>query len=105
MNIAQYILVGIFRLYKAILSPMLMGLFGPGAGCRFEPTCSSYATEAVRRHGALKGLFLALKRLGRCHPWGDCGCDPVPKTFEFAFWRSTRHPPKVDFIVRPEFKA
>jgi putative membrane protein insertion efficiency factor len=46
--------------------------------CRFTPSCSQYAIEAVDRHGAIKGGWLALKRLLRCHPWGGCGHDPVP---------------------------
>ena len=54
-------------------------LFGPLAQCRYTPTCSAYALEAVTTHGAWAGSWLALKRLGRCHPWGGCGGDPVPK--------------------------
>jgi putative membrane protein insertion efficiency factor len=46
--------------------------------CRFEPSCSRYAMEALARHGALKGSLLAIRRLGRCHPWGGSGYDPVP---------------------------
>lgn len=49
-----------------------------GRHCRFEPSCSAYADEAIRRHGAIKGCALALKRIGRCHPWGGSGYDPVP---------------------------
>ena len=48
--------------------------------CRFDPTCSSYALEAYETHGALKGTYLALRRVGRCHPWGGHGYDPVPST-------------------------
>jgi putative membrane protein insertion efficiency factor len=46
--------------------------------CRFQPSCSAYAVTALRRYGALKGGWLAARRLGRCHPWGGCGYDPVP---------------------------
>ena len=65
-------LIGIVRLYRAALSPWL------GMNCRFQPTCSSYAIEALQRYGALKGSWLALRRIGRCHPWGGSGYDPVP---------------------------
>ena len=46
--------------------------------CRYSPSCSQYAIEALRKYGAVKGGWLALKRIGRCHPWGGCGHDPVP---------------------------
>jgi putative membrane protein insertion efficiency factor len=62
------------RLYRWILSPVL-----PGA-CRFLPTCSAYAIEAVERHGLIQGGWLSAKRLCRCHPWGGHGYDPVPET-------------------------
>ncbi len=67
-------LIGFVRLYRAALSPWL------GMNCRYQPTCSSYAIEALQRHGALKGSWLALRRIGRCHPWGGSGYDPVPGT-------------------------
>ena len=50
-----------------------------GANCRFQPTCSQYAYEAVVSHGAVRGAWLAIRRVGRCHPWGDAGYDPVPQ--------------------------
>lgn len=78
MNPAQGILVAALRVYRATLSPLLGALTGPGGGCRFHPTCSAYALEAVQRHGAWRGCWLTLKRLARCHPWGGCGHDPVP---------------------------
>lgn len=65
-------LIGLVKGYRLLLSPWL------GSGCRFEPTCSVYALEALQRHGALGGSYLTLRRLGRCHPWCDGGCDPVP---------------------------
>ena len=77
MNLAQHILLFALRLYRWFVSPTLTLLFG--AACRYEPTCSVYAMEAVRRHGALRGGWLAVKRLARCQPWGGCGCDPVPE--------------------------
>lgn len=63
----------VIRLYQWILGPW----FGPV--CRFEPSCSSYAFEAIGRHGAVQGVCLALKRLLRCHPWHPGGWDPVPE--------------------------
>jgi putative membrane protein insertion efficiency factor len=58
--------------YQLLVSPMLT------PSCRFLPSCSDYAAEAVARHGAVYGLFLAMRRLLRCHPWGGSGYDPVP---------------------------
>ena len=72
------LLLFLIQLYRWILSPAQIFLFGGGSGCRFTPTCSQYATEAIRHHGAVAGSILALKRICRCHPLGDCGFDPVP---------------------------
>jgi uncharacterized protein len=66
------------RAYQLTISPALTFLFGPACGCRFTPTCSQYAMDAVRAHGALAGSWLAVKRICRCHPWGGCGHDPAP---------------------------
>ena len=66
------ILILLIRFYQLAISPWLAPM------CRFLPTCSSYAIEAVRKHGALKGARLAAKRIARCHPWGGSGYDPVP---------------------------
>lgn len=66
-------LLGLIRLYQLTLSPWL------GRQCRYEPTCSHYAAEAVTRFGARRGVWLALMRIGRCHPWGRSGYDPVPE--------------------------
>jgi putative membrane protein insertion efficiency factor len=60
------------------LSPAKTFLFGPQARCRFTPTCSEYALEAIARHGAVTGSLFSIRRLCRCHPWGGCGHDPVP---------------------------
>ena len=68
----------LIRGYQLLISPVLTLILGPGCGCRFQPTCSHYVIEAVETHGALRGLWLGLKRLGRCHPWGGSGFDPVP---------------------------
>ena len=79
MNLGQATLIGAARLYRALISPVLTAVFGPvGFGCRFRPTCSEYAAEAVRQHGVCKGSLLATRRLCRCHPWGGSGYDPVP---------------------------
>lgn len=78
MNPAQHILLIAVRIYRAVISPALGAFFGPTAGCRFTPTCSAYAAEAVRTHGAVSGSYLAVRRICRCHPWGDCRHDPVP---------------------------
>ena len=66
------------RSYQIVMSPVLAWLGGPVSGCRFQPTCSHYCIEALETHGVLVGLWLTLKRLGRCHPWGGSGADPVP---------------------------
>jgi putative membrane protein insertion efficiency factor len=68
---ARFLLV-VFRAWQIVLSPLL------GPSCRFHPTCSRYAAEAVRRHGALRGGWLAARRVGRCHPFHEGGLDPVP---------------------------
>ena len=72
-------LVRIFiRSYQVVVSPALSFLGGPHSGCRFAPTCSEYFLQAVEIHGLLRGGFLGVKRLLRCHPWGGGGFDPVP---------------------------
>lgn len=65
-------LLGLVWLYRRLISPLL------GANCRFEPCCSAYAEEALREYGGIRGGWLALRRIGRCHPWGGSGYDPVP---------------------------
>jgi putative membrane protein insertion efficiency factor len=69
---AEWLMLGLIRTYQLTLSPWL------GRQCRYVPTCSVYAAEAIRRFGPGRGAWLALKRLGRCHPWGAAGYDPVP---------------------------
>ena len=68
------LLISIVRFYQLAISP-----WTPSA-CRYTPTCSSYALGALERHGAARGGWLALRRIGRCHPWGGHGYDPVPPT-------------------------
>ena len=72
MTPAARVLAVPVRLYRATLSPLV------GHSCRFQPTCSAYALEALERHGAARGGWLALRRLARCHPLGGAGYDPVP---------------------------
>ena len=74
----KWILIGLIKLYQRLVSPMLHAIAGPGAGCRFEPTCSQYFLEAVKTHGSIRGSWLGIRRLCRCHPWGGFGYDPVP---------------------------
>lgn len=71
-GIIRGLVLGLLRGYKRFVSPLL-----PPA-CRFEPTCSVYAMDAVARHGALRGSWLAVRRLARCHPFNPGGWDPVP---------------------------
>jgi uncharacterized protein len=66
------LLRGLIGAYQLLISPLLL------PSCRFEPSCSHYAQEAITEHGALRGIILTLKRLARCHPWGGSGYDPVP---------------------------
>lgn len=66
-------LLGLVHCYRWVVSPVL------GPRCRFEPTCSEFALEALKRHGALRGSVLAARRIARCHPWGGSGYDPVPR--------------------------
>ncbi len=78
----QRLLLGLVHGYRLLLSPML------GASCRFEPTCSRYALEALEVHGAAGGSYLTLRRIGRCHPWCAAGVDPVPAAGPFfSFFR------------------
>ena len=66
------IFVNIIKLYQYTISPLL------GPHCRFNPTCSNYAIESIKKHNILKALFIIIKRISRCHPWGKSGDDPVP---------------------------
>lgn len=67
-----WVLLTLIGVYRQWISPLL------GPRCRFIPSCSAYGLEAIGRHGALRGGWLTLRRLLRCHPWTPCGCDPVP---------------------------
>jgi putative membrane protein insertion efficiency factor len=87
LNLFQHILVSAIRVYRWMISPALTFFFGPTGGCRFTPTCSQYAADAIRSRGAVAGSWFAAKRICRCHPWGACGHDPAPKT-EFRIQNS-----------------
>ena len=72
MSPGARLLLALLGIYRRVVSPLLP------RHCRYEPTCSAYAVEAIRRHGALRGGALAVRRVGRCHPWAPGGVDPVP---------------------------
>lgn len=74
ISIFSYPLLLIIMVYRYTLSPMF------GNQCRYSPTCSYYAEEAIKKYGAIRGSFLAVKRILRCHPWHEGGYDPVPET-------------------------
>lgn len=84
----SWLIVALLRVYQRVISPLL------GPSCRYYPSCSAYALTAVQRHGALKGSWLAARRLGRCHPWTDGGVDLVPAPGDYRWWgRCPGHDP------------
>lgn len=90
------LLLGLIRVYQLIISPLL------GPRCRYIPTCSSYALEAITRYGAGRGSWLSCKRLCRCHPWGGSGYDPVPVKVKFISFKpvdATSSKFSVPFII------
>lgn len=75
------LLLMLLRIYKRLISPLL------GQRCRFYPSCSTYAAEAIARHGAARGSYMAVCRVARCHPGCEGGIDPVPEKFTWKPWR------------------
>ena len=72
LKILNFIFIIPIKLYQILLSPLL------GQSCRYHPTCSQYTIEAIEKYGPIKGIWLGIKRIARCHPWGGSGHDPVP---------------------------
>jgi len=79
-RLPQVALIGMVKAYRLLISPAL------GSNCRFEPSCSAYALQALNQHGAMAGSCLTLRRLGRCHPWCEGGYDPVPPPKPASFF-------------------
>ena len=84
-NPIKWLLKKLIRGYQLIISPLL------GNNCRFYPSCSSYTLEAIDRFGVLRGGWLGLKRIGRCHPWNPGGIDPVPERLDADGYRCPEH--------------
>jgi len=72
LKILSYPFILLIKIYQKIISPLI------GPKCRFTPTCSNYAIDALKKHGIFRGSWLAVKRIAKCHPWGGSGYDPVP---------------------------
>lgn len=83
----KYLLIGLLRAYRLVISPLY------GQVCRYYPSCSAYALEAVTVHGSLRGSWYAVRRLARCHPWAAGGYDPVPTR------RDASEPPVSDSLT------
>ncbi|GAB4145057.1 MAG: membrane protein insertion efficiency factor YidD [Sphingomonadales bacterium] len=81
----RWLLIGLIQLYRYTFSLLL------GPRCRYQPTCSAYAIDAIAAHGAWRGGWLAVKRIGRCHPWGGSGFDPVPPPRSAAMHETDRN--------------
>jgi putative membrane protein insertion efficiency factor len=76
MNVIEWIFILPIKIYQWVISPVLSNIFG--MRCRYEPSCSHYMVGSIREWGVIKGAWMGLKRIGRCHPWGGFGPDPVP---------------------------
>ncbi|HSH08852.1 MAG TPA: membrane protein insertion efficiency factor YidD [Oceanipulchritudo sp.] len=85
------VLIAVLMVYRYGISPLLH-MIAPGSGCRFQPSCSNYALQAIREHGPFSGTWLAAKRVAQCHPWGGHGYDPVPDSCSCAKHQDPQHP-------------
>lgn len=83
----RHVLMALIKGYRAVISPSY------GSVCRYYPTCSAYGLRAIEVHGSLKGSWLTVRRIARCHPWAPGGYDPVPGTPEAAEWEAESHSP------------
>ncbi|MFL6159555.1 MAG: membrane protein insertion efficiency factor YidD [Marmoricola sp.] len=86
----KWLLIGLLKAYRFAISPLY------GQVCRYHPTCSAYALEAVTVHGSIKGSWMAVRRIGRCHPWAAGGYDPVPRRSD-----EKSIPSKTDRVAEP----
>jgi len=80
IKILIYFFIFIIKIYQLIISPLT------GQNCRFLPTCSEYAIESLKSHGLFRGLYFAIKRITKCHPFGGCGFDPIPKRKKINYY-------------------
>ena len=92
----KYVLIGLLKAYRAVISPLY------GNVCKYYPSCSAYALEAVTVHGALKGSWLAARRLGSCHPWSLGGYDPVPGTPAATAWAAEQAATSTTAVAAPD---
>ena len=81
----KHVFIFLIRIYQKVISPLFPG------SCRFTPTCSQYVIEAIEKRGIVKGLYLGLKRILKCNPWGGCGFDPVPEKDKIKQNAKNRH--------------
>lgn len=93
------LIIAVIRFYQYVISPWL------GRNCRYTPSCSAYAIEALTLHGVFKGVWLSIKRISRCHPWGSSGYDPVPGSKRMQENASDESKPETDDHARNQRSA